>query len=196
MATRDAGARSTDVITQRVGRSGGASRRLMGAVVAGLITVGVVGGMASPASAIAPTNSGRPGAVYAQRTAATYNSMLWNLNSGRFTVYRSPAWSGTQTVTIQWRVWSYRNGTWYLETAPSQTYTVLAGQYVGSPGWNYTDVMDMYATDARVTWRTSGGTFIASSFLDYVHHGDYQCNTPYPRCFVSTFGGQYGLRLV
>jgi hypothetical protein len=103
-----------------------------------------VGAAASPAGAVAyppASQSGSAGAFYVTRTAARPNFTIgsWRLDSGPFTVYRSPSFTGTQLITIRWRVWEFSGGVWRLQSggAPSIRYTAYPGQRASFTGWGY-----------------------------------------------------------
>ena len=149
--------------------------------------------LAAPASASTYVTSGRPGTSSVQKTLGSYDMGVVSVNSGRVAAYRSPASTGTQRVTIRWRVWrTYATGTWRLDYDDSMTYVVYPGQYVKDPGWIHQGVSDYYSTDLTITWKTSTGTFLGSEYRDYIHSSDYQCGAS-QGCFVTWAGGQYSL---
>jgi hypothetical protein len=170
------------------------ARRIARPAVVAILALTITGA-AIPAGAVTRSNTGSVGSVYYQRTAGYSANMSQSLNSGQITAYRSPASTGTQQITIRWRVWEYQGGQWYVDGTGQSTYTVQPGQYVGINGWTHTTTSGLYATDLTVTWRTTTGVQLGRSFIDYVHSGDYECWTPYPSCSLYQFGGQYGLAL-
>jgi hypothetical protein len=149
---------------------------------------------ASTASASTYVTSGSPGTSYFQKTLGSYDMGQVILNSGQVTAYRSPAYAGTQNVTIRWRVWRMLAGSWSLDGDFSMTYIVNPGQYVAFPGFSGREVSNYYSTDLTITWRTSTGTFLGSSFRDLIHSSDYQCGASIG-CAVIWAGGQYSLAL-
>jgi hypothetical protein len=149
---------------------------------------------ASTASASTYVTSGSPGTSYTQKTLGSYWMGVVSLESGRVTAYRSPAYAGTQKVTIRWRVWRMLAGSWSLDGNFSMTYNVYPGQYVAFPGFSGQELSNYYSTDLTITWQTSTGTFLGSSYRDYIHSGDYQCGATVG-CAVIWAGGQYSLAM-
>jgi hypothetical protein len=149
---------------------------------------------AAPASAFTNVPSGRPGTSYTHKTLGYYWMGVMNLDSGQVTAYRSPASTGTQLVTIRWRVWKMLAAGWSLDGNFSVTYTVYSGQHVDMPTFTGQELSSYYSTDLTITWKTSTGTFLGSSFYDYIHFGDYQCWTS-QGCAVGWAGGQYSLAM-
>jgi hypothetical protein len=147
---------------------------------------------APTASASTYVTSGSPGTSYFQKTVGSYDMGEVILDSGRVTAYRSPASTGTQTVTIRWRVWRMLAGLWSLDGNFSTTYTVYPGQYVAFPGYTGRELSNYYSTDLTITWRTSNGTFLGQSYRDLIHSSDYQCGVSMG-CGVVWAGGQYSL---
>ena len=148
---------------------------------------------ASPASASTYITSGSPGKSGTERSTGSFNMGWAEIGSGGITAYRSPASTGTQKVTIRWRVWRTYGGTWQLADDVSDTWTVYPGQYVYDPGWVHQSALLYYfSTDVRITWRTSTGAFLGEAYRDYIHFGDYQCLV-WNGCAVIWQGGQYSL---
>jgi hypothetical protein len=145
-------------------------------VIASAVAVTATLLAASPASATTYVPSGRPGTSGVHKTYGTHNYTWLQIGSGGVTAYRSPASSGTQKVTIRWRVWRTYGGTWQLADDVSTTYTVYPGQYVNYPGWIHESAFyNYYSTDLRITWRTSTGTFLGDAYRDFIHRDDYEC---------------------
>ena len=162
-------------------------------MVGALALVVLVTAAPEHAAAFAPTNSGRPGGLTTQKTGGdgnlTYSTT--RLTSGAITANRSTATSGTQSITIKWRVWQMYMGSWSVVASPSITYTARAGQYVAFNGWHYDSIGGVFSTDIRVTWRDAAGTVLGSRFLDYIHSADYQCFSYSPTCYREYTGGQW-----
>lgn len=148
---------------------------------------------ASPASASTYVTSGQPGASYVYRTGGNTYIGLAYINSNSVIGYRSSASTGTQLVTIRFRVWRLQWG-WQLYRDLSTTYTVYPGQYVNFPGWNVEGLPNTYSTDITITWRTATGSFLGSAYRDFIDFSDYECWV-YSGCAVGWAGGQYSLWL-
>ena len=152
-----------------------------------------------PANAHAQTNYGTPGKalVYGLNTG-NITPTGWTtvrLDSGRFIVNRAPGFSGTQKITISWRIWKYVGGGWKHVGTGSDTWTAFAGQYVDWGGWSYAGDGGAYSTDSTITWKTSSGGFIAQGIYDYVHASDYRCAAAWPSCKITTHLGQAAIEL-
>lgn len=176
-----------------VASRGRRARRLMAIMTLSLVTLVTVA--AAPVSAYTYRSSYQPGSVVTQKTLGDGRGVAQaRLNSGVIKAYRSPATTGTQLITVSWRVWEYYRGTWVSRAWPAVTYTAYAGQYVNTNGWYYDTIGGFFATETFVTWRTTTGVVLGSALFDYVHSTDYQC-VPSIGCEHSYFGGQDGLKV-
>jgi hypothetical protein len=148
----------------------------------------------APAAAFTVSHGGTPGTGYVSPTTGGYifESATNYLNSGPITVYRSPGHSGTQQITIRWRIWRWDHPNWTLLSGRTGTitYTVKPGQYVPFNGWSSFNLDGLFATDISLVWRTSTGALIGSTFVDNVHSRDYACNSSQLWCSVYRAGGQ------
>jgi hypothetical protein len=168
--------------------------RVASLVLAGMATVAGTAASTTPAAAFTVQNGGSPGVGYVSPSTGGYvfDSASTYLNSGPITVYRSSAYSGTQQITIRWRIWQWEYPNWRLLAGRTgqATYTVRAGQYVGIQGWTSWNLDGLFATDITLVWRTPSGALIGSTFVDNVHARDYACNSAQLWCSVYRAGGQ------
>jgi hypothetical protein len=171
-------------------------RRAAITVTAAIALTAAALAVASPASAATYTNDLKPGLITAYGTVGYNINNSVTLVGGHVVAYRSPAWTGTQLVTVTWRVWRSYSG-WAWDPPPdsfSRTFTVYPGQYVDNPAWSAKGLMLHYATDLKVTYRTSTGVYLGSTYFDFVHQSDYRCATSYG-CSVVPLIGQWGLQM-
>jgi hypothetical protein len=172
-------------------------RRLL--ATTGLATTLMVTLAVAPVSAATTQPTGSPGATSIQRTHGIGNpgTGMINLISGGITAHRSPASTGNQYITVQWRVWVL-SGQWNLSATGSGTYLVKPGEHLSIQGWTYSNfggVGEFFSTDIKVTWQNASGTVLGTQFHDFVSAGDYQCGSSSPYCSISWAGGQYAILL-
>ena len=147
---------------------------------------------ATPVAAYSNSNSGTIGGVSLQRTLGTpdWTPSLNRLTSGQQVVTRSPASTGTQLISINYRIWSLRNGQWTLAASPTKTFTVYPGQQVVNRGAHFDTLPGLFSVDYTITWKTSSGAVLGQTFKDFIYAADYQCN---PGCLrhIDFYAGQY-----
>lgn len=171
------------------------SPRTLVVMLAALVaTVAAFSVIVAPADASTFRNVyGSPGKVATQQLAAfqATNGLAY-LDFAPIDVYRSAGYSGTQVITVQYRIWTWitgTNGHWYQSTQASATGTASPGYRVPFTSWtpqvpwNY-----WYSGDYLITWKTLSGSIVAQETLDLNAVSDYVCWSPYPRCSVGYVG--------
>ena len=132
--------------------------------------------------------SGRPGAVQPYKTQGThlqvpcgaagyYNCFAPGLFVHGPVVYRSPATTGTQYVTVRYAVLRWSAGSWVQETARVFSGTIGAGQTsVKLPTWNVLTTVGFKSTSFGITWSDAYGRALGTSVV-VMNGNDYACNT-------------------
>jgi hypothetical protein len=157
-----------------------------------LTLTAVVAGAMAPASAFTSrTLAGRPGSIGVPATIGVYGYTSSNqMVSPNRWVWRSPASSGTQYVTVKYRMWRYdwHFGQWNLESSVLQpTVTISAGNNRAlAPGFAFNvQGLAPYADDFIVTWYRPNGERIGRLGVDQNALSDYRCDwTDGYRCQV------------
>lgn len=167
------------------------TRDLRRVLLALLLAVSATLGLGAPsASAYTPyTISGRPGAVVPYQVVGTHFPVACGAYAyvncfqpgliiyGPY-VYRSPATSGAQIVTVNTTVYRWSNG-WYAQTQRTQQLTIPAG-YSGTrfSTWNVLPNTGgaKYVAFA-IVWANAYGQPIATQGIAMNTAGDYVCQT-------------------
>ena len=148
---------------------------------------------ASPASAASFASSGRPGPYTIEKTLGYMSGMQANIYSGRVTANSSPASTGTQHVTISWRVWQLVGAVWQLKKTLSTPGPSTKGSTSPPAGLSAYGLPGTYSTDLTITWKTATGVFLGQVYRDYIDYGDYQCWGT--GCGIGWAGNQYSIWL-
>jgi hypothetical protein len=120
--------------------------------------------------------TGSPGTVSLVKTAGTGGGFENLINTGGIGVSRSPAFAGTQLVTVRFALYRWTNGVWApYRTLDNNTY-VAAGMSARFADANLTfNDYGYYRTTWQVWWRYTNGTTFA--YTKAVYDGDdYQCS--------------------
>jgi hypothetical protein len=126
------------------------------------------------------------------------------LNTGGTSVWRSPAYAGTQRVTVEYKIWRFTSPTtgWVNETingAPSlsQSVDVAPGYYAVFPSrYLQLDPVGVanYSIQWTIRWKYTNGAEFASVNIGFINAGDYACaNT---RCMLGNVGNVAAISLI
>jgi hypothetical protein len=184
MLRKTAGMDSKGSLRGRVGR-------LMGLAVAATLSLGLVGSIAAPASAMTVTNSGSVGAAYVFRTSCWEQNMSGWIRTNPIDVYRTNAYSGTQKIQVTFRVWQYINGQgWKLfnSIGDPTPVSIPPGTHGHNPGYDFWNLWGYFKVDWTITWYKDTGVWLGTTFLNFTAQGDYSAS---PGCTIVYVGGQY-----
>jgi hypothetical protein len=132
--------------------------------------------------------SGRPGSVRAYQTLGTH----LQVNCGAYgyvncygpgltisgpVVYRSPASTGTQYVTVRYTVLRWNGVAWVFETSRDFYSTIYTGQTgTALQTWDVHTTSGYKRTTFSIVWTNPYGQILASSRVD-MNGNDYACRT-------------------
>src|SRR4051794_32884493 len=149
--------------------------RNLGAIATVAAAAALVG-VGTGSAATYTGSSGSLGSVSLVKTAGTGGGFANLINTGGIGVGRSPAFTGTQLVTVRFGLYRWTNGTWALfRTVDNSTY-LAAGMSArfGDVNLTFNDY-GSYRTVWQVWWRYTNGTTFA--YTSAVFDGDdYQCS--------------------
>lgn len=187
----------------------GLGRRLATAAI--LVATMFVALAADAQAYVTRNTTGSPGTVSFPKTAGIRSCGGWTLCddillSGQKTVTESyPYRNSAQQVCVTTRFWIdtiYAGGVgagfWSPYDQATDCVTIPATSSSAKVGGRYTTMVmnGEYATDFVVTWRLLNGTLIGKQTFDFVHTGDYRCDTSLSRvCMVTktAVGSEAGL---
>ena len=167
-------------------------RLLLASAVAGAMAVAA----AAPAGAVTVGSDGTPGTAtvpFAQ--GSDLPSVLPRLIFPARTVYRSPAYSGTQVISVTYVVmnWNPAYHRWqYYGSASATNSNVAAGYAYRAPSWSpQVSPWVVWGEAVIVTWKTPSGTVLGDRSHNYTSTSDYQCLTS--RCSILSEAGHAGI---
>jgi hypothetical protein len=152
---------------------------------------------ARPAAAYTWADDGRPGASQMpQARGYGGDPGLSELSFPRRYVWRSPATTGDQTVTVAVQIFKYNryynryylDSTWYTRTTIPRGY---GGAWVPRMRMHPRATPGNFSIHGGIRWTSANGTNLGTRAFDYNAARDYVCMTGYPyRCNVGTVGGR------
>ena len=151
----------------------------------------MVAAQPAPADAATWRNTGSPGVVEIPTTLAFKNVLYAAIGFGARSAWRSPAYSGTQTITITYKIFKWTGAEWRSYSNASASVSVAAGSRAVFGHYLPQVAMEgVYTVQVNVDWRTSGGTFLGSTLVDYNSVSDYAYGTPCQSCYISNVVGR------
>ena len=144
---------------------------------------------AAPAYGITTPASGSPGQVSFTTTVSAQHFFPYtpSIVLGGTTVYRSPAYAGTQSVTVTYAVYSNTGGQWEVSRSSTRSVQLSAGYSGSFPGLSFNGLFpgNGYKAMIVVEWKTPSGTPLGTRVINYDGNSDYRCYTSsYARCTV------------
>lgn len=175
--------------------------RRLGIRTVALLSLVLAAFIASSSSASAYTHtglSGRPGLVQPFQTLGTHlqvpcgaygysNCFAPGLTVQGPVVYRSPAATGIQYVTVRYNVYRWTGVGWAYETGREFSGTIGASQTgVALNIWNVLTTSGHKRTTFSIKWSNTYGQTLATSAVD-MSGNDYACSTRFTlKCTVYT----------
>ena len=157
-------------------------------VLLAIVLTALLASMSSASAYVHTTVSGRPGAVQPYQTVGTHlqvncgapgytNCFAPGLSVHGPVVYRSPASTGTQYVTVRYTVFRWTGSGWAYETSRDFSGTINAGQTGAAlQSWNVLTTSGHKKTSFSIVWSDTYGRTLASSAVA-MNGNDYACNT-------------------
>lgn len=165
--------------------------RTLGARIAALLAILLTTLLLSSPSASAYTHttvSGRPGPVRPYQTLGTHLQVNCGapgyvdcfgpgLTISGPVVFRSPASTGTQYVTVRYNVYRWTGAAWVYETSRDFSSTIYAGQTgAAMHTWQVHTTSGFKKTSFNVVWSNAYGQILATSVVA-MNGNDYACST-------------------
>lgn len=145
----------------------------------------------TPAAAATWRNTGTPGVVEIPRTLAFKNAFYAAIGFDARSAWRSSAYSGTQTITITYKVFRWTGAEWRSQVVASAAASVPPGFRAAFGVYLPQVPMEgSYTVQVNVDWRTSGGAYLGSTLVDYSAVSDYGYGTPCQFCHISSVVGR------
>lgn len=166
-------------------------------VVALVAAVGILASQALPTFALTQSPSSNAGAVsFAPQQingevtgTSLYNEQAW-LQMPTFTVHASPAYKGSQKITITDEAFFAAQGTWTERPLGTSTGTAPSGSAVQAASWwAPVPLVSLVNVAAVVTWQTPSGALIASETIEFNNAADYRCVNTMPECSIYNSNG-------
>jgi hypothetical protein len=169
---------------------------LLMAVLLAIMAAAMLSLNVKKAEAYTVSTSGYAGGVSFNKTdgyAATPSSLHPHFATNAISASRSLAYSGTQMITIRYRVfyWDGSGQRWVSWDQRQTSANVPYGYKMSTSGWNIpVDVSTYNSADITVLWQKTDGTVLGRRYIDLSQTGDYRCMSS--NCNISTmpsYGG-------
>jgi hypothetical protein len=145
---------------------------------------------ATPAEAFTVSGTVSPGGISFATTVSAqhYYPYSPSIVMGATTVNRSPAYAGTQTVTVVYALLSNTGGIWGVSRSSTRTLQLPAG-YSGTFSALKFDGLFAggtgYQAIIHIQWKNAFGNVIGTRLIEYDGNADYRCFTSgYATCSV------------
>jgi hypothetical protein len=144
---------------------------------------------AAPAHAYTMPGSGSSGQVSVTTTVSAQHFFPYTPSFvlGATTVYRSPAYAGTQSVTVTYAVFSNTRGQWEASRWSTRSLQLSPGHLGNFPSLSFGGLFpgNGYRAMIVVEWKNPVGTLLGTRVVNYDGNSDYRCYTSsYARCTV------------
>jgi hypothetical protein len=165
------------------------SMTIRGGAAAVFASAALLAMAATPAEAFTVSGTGSPGAISFAPTVSAqhYYPYSPSMVMGATAVNRSPAYPGTQTVTVVYAIFSNAGGTWGLSRSSTRSLQLPVGYSGTFPALKFGGLFTVNGYQAMIfiQWKDSFGAVLGTRLIEYDGNADYRCFTSgYATCTV------------
>jgi hypothetical protein len=161
---------------------------LRGAAAVAIASVAVLAA-STPAKAYTLSATASPGGISFAPTVSAqhFYPSSPSMVMGATIVNRSPAYAGTQTVTVTYAIFSNAGGTWGASRSSTRSVQLPVGYSGTFPALTFGGLAPLtgYQAVIHIQWKNPYGTVIGTRLIEYDNNADYRCYTSgYATCTI------------